>query len=163
VHDPQWYVVFVMKLVGKDGQSLELRILGYQFPHLATAPYDSNWLIVAGDVKHARGSWQFTDPCLLTYEAAELASWINSLADAGRLSGICDFIEPSLEFRALIEMDRSVLRVTFDYQALPSWASDQTGAEEPMWIDFPIEELDLRLAALQWRAELAAYPQRTPR
>jgi len=159
-HGPRSHMVFVMKLAGKDGQSLELRILGYQFPHLATMPYDSNWLIVAGNVTHARGSWQFTDPCLLTYEAAALASWMDRLAEADRFSSICDFMEPSLEFRALVEMDRPVLRVTFDYGALPSWAADERGAEEQIWIDFAIEELDLRLLAQQWRAELAKYPPR---
>ena len=40
---------------------LELRILGYEFPHIETAEYDSNWLVVAGNVTHStKGSWQFT-------------------------------------------------------------------------------------------------------
>ena len=45
-----------MKLASKDGQSFEMRILQYQFPHLETEEYDSNGLIVAGDIIHPKGS-----------------------------------------------------------------------------------------------------------
>jgi hypothetical protein len=45
-----------MKLASKDGQKFEMRIAGYQFPHLETADYDSNWLIIAGEVIHPKGS-----------------------------------------------------------------------------------------------------------
>ena len=37
-----------MKLANGDGQQFEMRILQYQFPHLETEDYDSNWLIIAG-------------------------------------------------------------------------------------------------------------------
>ena len=92
-----------MKLASKDGQSVELRILGYEFPHLETALYDSNWLVVVGNVSNSRGSWQFTHPCLLTYEADKLASWMDALVEANRFPTTCGFIEPNLEFRALVE------------------------------------------------------------
>ena len=152
----------VMKFAGRDGQFLELRILGYQFPHIETAMYDSNWLVVAGNVTHSRGSWQFTQPCLLTYEAERLASWMTALVETDRLPTTCAFIEPNLEFRALLHMNRPVLRVYFDLEALPQWASSASG-EEVTWVEFPIEELDLRSIARQWRAELSAYPQRASR
>ena len=51
-----------MKLAGKDGQMFEMRIVGYQFPHLETVEYDPNWLIIAGAVIHPNGSWRFSDP-----------------------------------------------------------------------------------------------------
>ena len=41
-----------------DGQSLELRILGYQYPDLETEDYDSNWLNVEGKVAHPRGDFK---------------------------------------------------------------------------------------------------------
>jgi hypothetical protein len=112
-----------MKLASRDGQSLELRILGYQFPHLETEEYDSNWLVVTGKVTHSRGSWQFTEPCLLTYEAEKLASWMDDVADAKPGFDTCGFIEPNLEFRALLSIDRPALRVCFDLEARPSRAS----------------------------------------
>jgi hypothetical protein len=151
-----------MKFAGRDGQFLELRILGYQFPHIETAEYDSNWLVVAGNVTHPMGSWQFTDPCLLTYEAERLASWMDALAEADRFPTTCAFIEPNLEFRTLLNTNRPMLRVYFDLESRPQWASSAS-AEEVTWVEFPIEELDLRSTARQWRAELSAYPQRAPR
>jgi hypothetical protein len=154
--DRSW--VDYMQLASRDGQSLDLRILGYQFPHLETQQYDSNWLIVSGNVTGPIGSWQFSDPCLLTYEAERLASWMDAVADGNRPSYTCHFIEPCLEFRALLRIDRPVLRVCFDHKARPPSASG-----EHVWVEFPIEELDLKLAARQWRAELAKYPQRASR
>jgi hypothetical protein len=149
-----------MKFASKDRRSLvELQILGYQFPHLETEEYDSNWLIVAGNVMHQSGSWQFTNPCLLTYEAEELASWIDLVADTELPSGSCAFIEPNLEFRTLLNVDRPVLRVYFDLEARPSWA---TKVEE-IFVEFAIDDLNLRSIAQQWRTELSAYPQRASR
>ncbi|WFU82316.1 hypothetical protein QA645_06110 [Bradyrhizobium sp. CIAT3101] len=152
-----------MKLVGRDGQFLELRILGYEFPHLKTAEYDSNWLIVAGEVGHSRGTWQFTHPCLLTYEAARLASWMDSVADINPCSDTCGFTEPNLEFRALLSLEHPVLRVYFELEARPSWASSRVAGQEDIWVEFPIGELNLRSAAQQLRAELTPYPQRASR
>jgi hypothetical protein len=148
-----------MKFASKDGQFLELRILGYEFPHIETAEYASNWLIVAGNVTNSRGSWQFTHPCLLTYEAERLASWMVALVEIDRFPTTCGFIEPNLEFRALLNMNRPMLRVYFDLEARPLWASSASG-EEVTWVEFPIEELDLRSTARQWHAELSVYPQR---
>jgi hypothetical protein len=149
-----------MKLASKDRCSIvELQILGYQFPHLETEEYDSNWLIVAGNVTHPRGSWQFIQPCLLTYEAEQLASWMDAVAYAELPYDDCGFIEPNLEFRALLNIDRPVLRVYFDLEARPSWA---TKVEE-IFVDFAIEDLDLKSIAQQWRTELSAYPQRASR
>jgi|EndMetStandDraft_9_1072997.scaffolds.fasta_scaffold78516_2 hypothetical protein len=152
-----------MKLVSRDGQSFELQILGYEFPHLETAEYDSNWLVVAGEVGHSRGSWRFTHPCLLTYEAAGLATWMDAVADIGSCSDTCGFIEPNLEFRALLNLERPVLRVYFNLEARPSWASSPGAGLEDLWVEFPIEEIDLRSAAQQLRAELNQYPQRATR
>ncbi len=149
-----------MKLASKDGRSIvELQILGYQFPYLETKEYDSNWLIVAGNVMHQSGSWQFTDPCLLTYEAEQLASWMDLVADTELPSGSCDFTEPTLEFRTLLNIDRPVLRVYFDLKARPSWA---TKVEE-IFVEFAIEDIDRRSIGQQWRTELSAYPQRASR
>jgi hypothetical protein len=151
-----------MKFASRDGQFLELRILGYQFPHIETAEYDSNWLVVAGDVIHSRGSWQFTDPCLLTYEAERLASWMDALVETDGFPTTCGFMEPNLEFRAVLNVNRPMLRVYFELEARPSWASGAFG-EGVTWVEFPIEELDLRSIARQWRAELSVYPQRASR
>jgi hypothetical protein len=145
-----------MRLESKEGHVFEMRIVGYQFPHLETADYDSNWLFIAGEVVHPKGTWQFSDPCLLTYEVARLASWIDSIAERPPLSTTCDFIEPNLPG------DHPVLGVYFELEARPAWASRQA-ADGELWVEFPLNDLDLRLIARELRSALSAYPQRAPK
>jgi hypothetical protein len=153
-----------MKLSSKDRCSVvELQILGYEFPHLETKEYDSNWLVVAGNVTHPRGSWHFTHACLLTYEAEQLASWMEAVADAKLPSDYCAFIEPNLEFRAVLNTDRPILRVYFGLEARPSWATHAVDDAQDIFVEFAIEDLDLRSIVQQWRTELSAYPQRASR
>ena len=152
-----------MKLASSDGQTFEMRILGYQFPHLETELYDSNWLIIAGEVMHPKGSWQFIDPCLLTYEAERLASWIDSVVEGGPLPTTCGFIEPNLEFHAVGGVHQPVFRVYFEAEARPKWAPRKRARDgDELWVEFPLGALDLRLIARQWREELRSYPQRAP-
>jgi hypothetical protein len=153
-----------MKLSSKDRCSIvELQILGYEFPHFETKEYDSNWLIVAGNVTHPRGSWHFSHPCLLTYEAERLAFWMDAVADAKSPSDSCAFTEPNLEFRSLLNIDRPVLRVYFALEARPSWATYPADDTQDIFVEFAIEDLDLRSIVQQWRSELSVYPQRASR
>ena len=153
-----------MKLASSDGQTFEMRILGYQFPHLETELYDSNWLIIAGEVMHPKGSWQFNDPCLLTYEAERLASWIDLVAEGEPPPTSCGFVEPNLEFRAVGSVQQPVLRAYFRLEARPKWAPRKRARDgDELWVEFPLGELDLRSIARQWREELRSYPQRAPR
>jgi hypothetical protein len=89
--------------------------------------------------------------------------WLDALAEPNRLASTCGFTEPNLEFRAILDVKRPMLRVCFELEARPSWACDAHAASEDIWVEFPIEELDLRSAAVQWRAELSRYPQRAAR
>src|SRR6185312_7650655 len=100
-----------MQLRGVDGQSVELHIVGYQFPHLATVEYDSNWLRIEGQVHHPRGQWSFQDPCLLTYEVSRLADWLDALAQEKPDSDQIDFTEPNLSFRIVGSAAFVLLRV----------------------------------------------------
>jgi hypothetical protein len=64
---------------------------------------------------------------------------MDDVADANPGSDTCGFIEPNLEFRALLSIDRPALRVCFDLEARPSWASSGLAGTEDIWIEFPIE------------------------
>jgi hypothetical protein len=147
-----------MKIVGNDGQMFQMNIVGYQFPHLGAEEHDSNWLVIAGEVAHPRGSWQFKDPCLLTYEGEHLASWMEAIAAGKALPSNRSFIEPNIEFRALVAAGYPVLRVYFELESRPEWAVD-----EELWVEFSLADLDLKSIARQWRADLGAYPQRAQR
>jgi hypothetical protein len=152
-----------MRLVGPDRQSLELRICGYQFPACETDDYDSNWLIVEGTVAHPRGEWAFRDPCLLTYEASRLADWLESLSRSDPSSKEESFIEPNLSFRKVESPTGCRLRVYFELESRPSWAASNSAGEEDLWVEFPINELDMRRAAIALQEQLQIYPQRAPR
>ena len=69
-----------MRLTSTDSSFVELRVLRYQFPKMtgdgSGHDTDANWLIIGGHVATDRISWYFEDPCLMTTEAQELASWL---------------------------------------------------------------------------------------
>lgn len=76
-------------LIGNDGTSLELRIVGYQFPELEPGQdpldpdsWDANWLIVEGEARTAEGeSWAFSQPALTTWDVARVVSWLREVVD----------------------------------------------------------------------------------
>ncbi len=75
--------------LGHCVSSLELRVIGYQFPDLEAGgeppggdSSDANWLVVSGVVCTAAGTaWSFRHPSLLTWELTELVRWLRQVAD----------------------------------------------------------------------------------
>ena len=107
-----------MKLAAKEvGQSFVMHIAGYQSPQIATEPYDSNWLVISGSVVHPTGTWHFRDPCLLTYEAARLADWLESIAAGNTLPKECCFTEPNLSFETIVNKEQPMLRIYFELES----------------------------------------------
>jgi len=148
-----------MRLETNADIALELHIAGYQFPDNHAAEYDSNWLVIEGRVRHPRGDWTFRDPCLLTYEAARLADWLESVAASCEASPHAGFIEPNLSFEVVMAEVGRVLHVVLTFEASPPWATH----DEEVVIEFPVKELNLTEAIGEWRAQLAQFPQRAER
>jgi hypothetical protein len=149
-----------MRLHSSDGASLEVKILGYEFPDIETEEYDSNWLVIEIDATHPSGHWVCRDSCLLTYEVAALANWLAGIPRGQDVSHVQRFIEPNLEFR-LIEADTSrTLRIYFEAECRPDGAPWNQGVVRDLWLDFPVSELNLEEAAESLRRQLAKYPQR---
>ena len=149
-----------MKLTGPNG-SFDLSLLGYQFPNLTAEPYDSNWLQVRVAVDHPRGLWTATDPCLLTYEAASLADWLDAVALGTAADSELRFLEPCLWFELRDGTGGApTVRVYFQYEFRPPWARD---FEDDEVLDLPIEEGQFRRAAAALRLQLREYPQRAER
>src|SRR3712207_3835953 len=86
----------VMLLRGREGNELELALVGYQFPDENTDPWDSNWLLVSVRVLGPEGSWDVVDPCLTTWEAKRLVSWLIHAAAHDPASRPMTFTEPNL-------------------------------------------------------------------
>ena len=170
-----------MHLRSADGRELDLAILGYQFPHLNDYD-DGNWLNVRVRVTDPRGSWERSDPCLMTFEAAELAVWLEAVAveapminrsfskESGRppegvplrLFDSAEFLEPNLRFELIARADNdAVIRVYFELELRPPWAPvSWEGGPEEAWMDFRVSPTDLKAAAKSLRVEVAGYPIR---
>jgi hypothetical protein len=156
-----------MMLRGLNGTFFQLEILRYEFPLLRllwATEYDSNWLVVRISVRHPRGEWTATEPCLLTYEVAGLADWFEANARGAPVGEAIGFIEPNLTFRLTNDSDgNQVLRIYFELECRPPWAAARAAGPEDLWLDLPLTDLDLTAAARSLRAQLARFPQRTAR
>lgn len=152
-----------MRLKTKDGESLDLRVTGYQFPQLETELYDSNWLIVEGSLTHQQDVWTFRDPCLLTYEAVELANWIEQIAKGHSSEQSLRFLEPVLWFEYTEDSGNRTLKVHLEAESCPTWARSNVGGIGEFCIEVPSSEESLVEAVGQWRDEIARFPQRAER
>ena len=147
-----------MELKNSNNEVVKLSILGYQFPEAVNDDYDSNWLRVHGEITHEKGSWEFVDACLLTYEAVDLANWLEELGKNKARKQNLGFIEPNLDFRL---NDKITLRLYFELESRPNWAPWDGAGLEDLWIDSELDELSFCRAAKSLREELKQYPQRT--
>lgn len=62
-----------MRLIGSDGQGVELGIVDYQFPDAADPRQRRSWLVVEGSAHCPQGTWSFRWPALTADDAVELA------------------------------------------------------------------------------------------
>lgn len=160
-----------MRLASPNGNSLTIRIDGYQYPAVTGSgnrDYDANWLMVAGDVVDGDVAWSFRDPCLLTWDARELAAWLRSVADGSRRpepidphgngGGLLVFTEPNLAFNLHDRTpDGAVIRVYLSLEALPP------GAETKIFeyfVELPMTDDRVAAGLAEWEAELRQFPVR---
>lgn len=164
-----------VRLTSTDGTVVELRPLRYQFPAAAGAgphDWDANWLVIRGDVHLPdERRWHFQDPCLTTWEAAELAGWLRCVA-AGEVEArpfpadeehLLAFTEPNLGFSlgATGEGTRQV-RVHFSLEAAPPWPTSRE-ADAELYEFFVVVSTtvgELTRAIEEWDGERAALPPR---
>jgi len=150
-----------MKLTGPNKTAFSLTIVGYQYPAMATARYDSNWLDIHVEVTTPQGTWSTTDPCLLTYEVRTLADWLDAIDAHKSVNPICSFIEPCLRFELHTDgHGQQLLRISFEQELRPPWAQANSTNQEDIWIEFPLTTTDIARAVQSLRAELERYPQR---
>jgi hypothetical protein len=139
-----------MRFSRYDGSSFQLAIVGYEFPDLEGAPYDSNWLIISGRGEADRGVWQFRVPCLLTAEVTDLTDWFEARANEAGLDSEIGFIEPNLNFTW---RDRA-LRIELAAESRPPWALAS------FYLSFSPSSSELASAVRSLRDGLREYPER---
>jgi hypothetical protein len=147
-------------LRGRNGEQLRLRIRGYEFPDTPDDVWDSNWLLIAVDVRSAHGVWSHTRPCLLTWDVDSLVDWLEE-ASAGREPAELRFMEPDLAF-VLTPPGNQGIRVFVGSRLLPGW-NPEAVASDGLWLDLDVEPEDLRKAARELELDLGRHPPRTGR
>lgn len=140
-----------------DAFCFELRIVGYQFPELAEAQDDSNWLNVKIVVNHPKGDWSAVDPALLTYEVSRLAGWLRAVGKGQLETREMGFIEPCLTFKVYSGGTADELKIELAHEFRPPWMKD---IDHSAKLSFHISEIDLSVAADSLDRQLAKYPRR---
>lgn|GEM_PF-785324 len=149
-------------LQSADASRFELRIYGYQFADAGGNLHDDNWLRVGIVVAAPCGSWKASGAVLLTWEVAELADWLVGLAQAAHSAQPeLEFLEPNLRFAVRERRsEQIVLRIYFELEMRPHWASKGWVGEADLWVDLHVAPQDLRLASERLSASLSHFPQR---
>jgi hypothetical protein len=148
-----------VRLADHSGNEFQLVILGYQHPDVGEDRWDSNWLLVSGTVATAAGQkWQFSAPCVTTFELEELAEWLDELSADERAPGQFDFTEPHVRF-AYVPWPKRTLQLTLSGESAPPETSLH-GGEATVTLDFALSEADASDLAEQIRDALADFPPR---
>lgn len=151
-----------MLLVGREGNELEVGLVGYQFPDEELDPWDSNWLLVSVRVLAPEGSWGAVDPCLTTWEANRLVSWLVRAAARDPTDAPVTFTEPNLTMTARSRTAaplRVHVRACFALELRPPWARAVAGSGH-LRVDLDVERGDLARAAASLLRDLVTFPQR---
>jgi hypothetical protein len=151
-----------MLLTGREGNELEVGIVGYQFPDEGRDPWDSNWLLVSVRVLSPEGSWEVVDPCLTTWEAKRLVSWLIHAAARDPSTVDMAFTEPNLTVTARSRSSaplRVHVRACFALELRPPWASTAAGSDN-LCVELDVDRSDLARAAASLLSDLVAFPQR---
>lgn len=163
-----------MYIEGRDGVSLALSPVGYQFLAPATDSWhDLNWLAIDGDIVSPDGDWRFREPCMLTDEAVRLGAWLERVGDGeiappvpdpdGCLWPDLSFTEPNIAFAVTsYEGDDVVLRVHLSLESAPPWLDGEARLPLHFWVGCRSSRQDLIVASRTWMAEIAQYPVRNP-
>ena len=166
-----------MRIGSGDGPAVHLEVLGYQFAaparKVTERDWDANWLLIKGSVKpDDRRGWSFTDACLTTFEARQLADWLRGVTfgeirpgpfDVERWGdgGLLWFTEPALGFSlADASAEQVAIRVHLSFEALPPGLSAEDLEIYEHYVEVRMSPSALAAAVEDWGRELSAYPVR---
>jgi hypothetical protein len=144
-------------LLHAPGTRFELTLSGYQFPDLVDEKHDANWLIVTMQVEVPEGTYTASSPCLLTWEVAWLAMWLDTVAETLPHAPEWEGLEPKLRFQHLSSHGESVtLRIRARGRLAPLWTPRRAG----LVVDLTIPRVQVKAAAASLRAQLQLFPPR---
>lgn len=156
-----------MLLKSQDGSEFELGLIEDRLPDIQDGIGDATALTVTFRVASADESWEETSPCLNTFEFANLAEWLEAVAeppserDQGEVAEL-DLLEPELNFQVIRdEGDEVVLRVGFHLEDRPEEFDVDTPTDEAEHVDLRVTREHLRIAASQLRSDLESIGRAT--
>jgi hypothetical protein len=147
-----------MRITGQSGDEFLLVIVRYQFPDVHEDRWDSNWLIVNGTVAVAGEKWVFTEPCVTTFELADLADWLDQLASNGSQPSAFEFTEPNLKF-TYVPWPRRTVQLTLAHESAPASLSE-VARRSGITVEFPLSVQQTATFAAEIRQALHEYPIR---
>lgn len=147
-----------MRITSASGDEFQLVIVRYQFPDVHEDRWDSNWLIVNGTVAAAGEKWVFTEPCVTTFELADLADWLDELAVNGGQASAFEFTEPNLKF-AYVPWPQRAVHLTLAHESAPSSMPDNA-RRAGVTVEFLLSAEQTETFAAQIRQALHEYPIR---
>ena len=147
-----------MRITSASGDEFLLVIVRYQFPDVHEDRWDSNWLIVNGTVAAAGEKWVFTEPCVTTFELADLADWLDELAANGSEPSAFEFTEPNLKF-TYVPRPRPAVQLTLAHESAPASLSD-VERRNGVTVEFPLSVQQTATFAAEIRQALHEYPIR---
>ena len=146
-----------MMITSAAGDEFQLVIVRYQFPDVHEDRWESNWLIVNGTVAAAGEKWVFTEPCVTTFELADLADWLDGLVTNGTEPSAFEFTEPNLKF-TYVPSPRAV-QLTLAHESAPTSMSELE-RRAGVTVEFPLSVQQTESFAAEIRQALHEYPIR---
>jgi hypothetical protein len=148
-------------LRGRRGTELGLSLVGYERPDEHVDPWDSNSLLVEVRLLAPEGSWDVVDPCLTTWEAAQVIRWLTAFASRADLVANRGLAVQAPNVTLLGqafpgEPDRIAIRACFALERRPPWLR---GGRD-LCVDLDVDRPQLAAAARSLSADLARFPQR---
>ncbi len=146
-----------MVFKGIKNQSVEIKLIDYEFPNIKNNRWDSNWLIIYLNVKSENGNWDAKDPALLTFEVKDLIDWLKDVCDDKNPKEWLFFTEPNLSFKIIKNtIDIKTIRVNFDLEFLPENAED----DKDYFVDCDLNKNELEIVIEELEKELKSFPER---
>lgn len=146
---------------GIEGQTVEFKIVNYQFPDNEDGDCDGNWLNIYLKVDSKVGKWQIIDPSLTTWEVNEIINWFETLSvNKEPEYRLMTFTEPNLSFELLNEPtdDTKLIRIRFYLECRPKSAI----VDKEYFVDISADQAELITIKKGLKNELGKYPERKP-
>ncbi|MEP6647088.1 MAG: hypothetical protein ABJC12_08355 [Saprospiraceae bacterium] len=150
-----------MTFKGIDNQTVEFKIINYQYPDINDGDQDGNWLNIYLNVKSKLGHWHTVDPSLTIREVNELINWFETLSKNSRPEyADMRFTEPNLSFELLNDFnaDKKIFRIKFNVESRPQSATN----DKEYFVDVVADNDELKNISTEIKRELDKYPERKP-